>query len=266
MQLEETGPAFATAMRGYDRDQVDEYVTTVLAYADEAQERAVRAESALAQLEAAREVLATGSATTGATVVVGDGPVPHDLPERLGDAVRALLADGRDVAEQLVAQARSDRAAAAAELADGRARASAEATGTVTAASAEAAAIVQAARDEHARTVALTEEQVVALRQQADQQQARRDDVLRQLAALRALLAGASDEAVSGSSGETTAIPAAALEAVADALAAPVAAQPVAPVEIDLTERALPSDPDGAEPPAETTMLLLPREDDARVS
>jgi cell division septum initiation protein DivIVA len=63
MSIKEQGaPEFAQAFRGYDREQVNEYVAWVRDHAIQAEDRAGRAESALAQC---RRELATSPTTAG---------------------------------------------------------------------------------------------------------------------------------------------------------------------------------------------------------
>lgn len=59
---EQDGPEFALAFRGYDRQQVDEWVAWVRTYAIQAEDRAGRAETALAQC---RRELAASPTTAG---------------------------------------------------------------------------------------------------------------------------------------------------------------------------------------------------------
>ena len=60
--MEQTAPAFAHAFRGYDRDQVDEYVAWMRDHAVQTEDRAGRAETALAQC---RRELAASPTTAG---------------------------------------------------------------------------------------------------------------------------------------------------------------------------------------------------------
>jgi len=63
MSIKEQGaPEFAQAFRGYDREQVNEYVAWVRDHAIQAEDRAARAESALAQC---RRELASSPTTAG---------------------------------------------------------------------------------------------------------------------------------------------------------------------------------------------------------
>jgi cell division septum initiation protein DivIVA len=59
---EHEAPEFAHALRGYDREQVDEYVTWMRTQGIQAEEQAARAESALSQC---RRELASSPTTTG---------------------------------------------------------------------------------------------------------------------------------------------------------------------------------------------------------
>jgi cell division septum initiation protein DivIVA len=59
---EQEAPEFAHALRGYEREQVDEYVTWLRTQAVEAEEQAARAEAALAQC---RRELASSPTTAG---------------------------------------------------------------------------------------------------------------------------------------------------------------------------------------------------------
>jgi len=183
-------PEFAVGLRGYDRDQVDEYVAALRTYLDEAHERALAAEAALAEAreptgngedtDQARIVRALDDTTTDVLPVQSAARVVAGLSDRVAEAVRAVVSSSEHAAQGLLAELAADREAAE------RARAEAERS------RAEAEQLLREAREQQAAMLASTEEHVTALRQQADQQQARRDDVLRQLAAVRTALEAAA--------------------------------------------------------------------------
>jgi len=89
-------PHFATALRGYDRQQVDDYVATLLSYLEEAAARLERAEGP--------------GRTTDAQVVGRTDP----LRRALGEAQRSV-ADRLAAAERALGRARSELEALAAE-------------------------------------------------------------------------------------------------------------------------------------------------------
>lgn len=133
-------PEFATAVRGYDRTQVDDYLGRLHEWVAEWQLRATTAEeaatAATGQLEEARRRLATLELQT-------ELPVPGSmaiLGERVGEILHAAVA----AAEEL-------RAGMEAELRELRATAESERTAMLAAAREEAAALVEEARErEHA--------------------------------------------------------------------------------------------------------------------
>jgi len=204
---DEEMPEFAVGLRGYDRGQVDEYVATLRSFLAEAHERALAAEQTLAS-ERARGAAeqAERSATTDGIALDPAARAVSGLADRVAEAVRVSLSGAEEAGRELLQQAAAERDAASQERQLGEleaaergrdtvARARAEAERVVAEAQAEATHLLRTAREEQAVTLSLTEEQVTALRQQADQQQARRDDVLRQIAALRHALDGASGSA-----------------------------------------------------------------------
>jgi cell division septum initiation protein DivIVA len=95
--MEQTAPDFAHAFRGYDRDQVDEYVAWMRDHAVQTEDRAGRAETALAQC---RRELASSPTTAG-------------ISERLA----AMLQLATEEAEDIRARARADSEATVAEAA-----------------------------------------------------------------------------------------------------------------------------------------------------
>lgn len=97
---EQDAPDFAHAFRGYDREQVDGYVAWMREAAIQAEDRAGRAESALAQC---RRELASSPTTTG-------------ISERLAAMLQLATEEAADIRER--AQADSD-----ATIADAFARA-----------------------------------------------------------------------------------------------------------------------------------------------
>jgi hypothetical protein len=76
-------PVFATALRGYDRQQVDDYVATLLSYLDEAARRLERAERPGRDPDAR---VATGTPPTTAQL----DELERSVRERLSAAERAL--------------------------------------------------------------------------------------------------------------------------------------------------------------------------------
>jgi cell division septum initiation protein DivIVA len=87
---EQEAPEFAHAFRGYDREQVDGYVAWVRDAAIQAEDRAARAEAALAQC---RRELASSPTTTG-------------ISERLAAMLQLATEEAADIRER--AQADSD--------------------------------------------------------------------------------------------------------------------------------------------------------------
>jgi hypothetical protein len=85
---DQEAPEFGHALRGYDRDQVDEYVAWMRDYAIQADDRAARAEAALAQC---RRELASSPTTAG-------------ISERLA----AMLQLATEEAAEIRARARAD--------------------------------------------------------------------------------------------------------------------------------------------------------------
>ena len=85
---DQEAPEFGHALRGYDRDQVDEYVAWMREYAIQADDRAARAETALAQC---RRELASSPTTAG-------------ISERLA----AMLQLATEEAAEIRARARAD--------------------------------------------------------------------------------------------------------------------------------------------------------------
>jgi cell division septum initiation protein DivIVA len=93
MSIREQGaPDFAHALRGYDREQVDEWVAWVRTQATQAEEQAARAETALAQC---RRELASSPTTAG-------------ISQRLA----AMLQLATEEADDIRARARSESEAA----------------------------------------------------------------------------------------------------------------------------------------------------------
>ncbi len=85
---DQEAPDFATAFRGYEREQVDEYVTWLRSEAIQAEDRAGRAETALVQC---RRELTTSPTTAG-------------ISERMA----AMLALATEEAEDIRSRARAD--------------------------------------------------------------------------------------------------------------------------------------------------------------
>jgi len=172
-------PDFAVTMRGYDRGQVEEYVSALQDFLAEAQRRATAAEAALAAqqrddkdndataeptLSAAPAIDASAfdaSTLDTSTVDASDDQEPvdpfRDLSGRVGDSVARILAEAEQTAGVLIAQA------------------------------------------QHAapRLLADAEGRLRQLTEQADREQARRDELRRQLTDLRDLLANATSRSAS---------------------------------------------------------------------
>jgi len=182
-------PDFAVTMRGYDRGQVEEYVSALQDFLAEAQRRATAAEAALAAqqrddkdkdakdndaaveptLSAAPAIDASAfdastldaSTLDTSTVDASDDQEPvdpfRDLSGRVGDSVARILAEAEQTARVLIAQA----------------------------------------QHEAPRLLADAEGRLRQLTEQADREQARRDELHRQLTDLRDLLANATSRSAS---------------------------------------------------------------------
>ena len=154
--------SFALSRRGYDRDAVDAYVARVKAVIEE--------------LEAARSP---------------EAAVTHALRE-VGEKTSAILQQAGRTAEEITHAARetaeADSARAKKEADDLVADAKAEAEGILTGANAEAETIRAQARAEAAERTKRTDEEVAALREEADTDAVRTErgallDDVRELAA-----------------------------------------------------------------------------------
>jgi len=114
---EDDRPEFATAVRGYDRQQVDDYVRALRDYVDEAHGRAKQAEQRLA--EHVRRSAETDSRADVAPMAVGPTGVTSGgldtakVPTRdafaaLGDYVAGVLRAAEEAAQARTAQAEQD--------------------------------------------------------------------------------------------------------------------------------------------------------------
>jgi len=167
--MSETGagrhmPEFAVTLRGYDRGQVEEYVLALQAFLAEAQRRAAAAEAELAEVR-----LGAGPGGLAGETPRSDAPLapepPGDvdlgdlllegLPERVGASVARILAEAQQAARVLLDEAQVGPA----------------------------------------RQVAEAQRRLRQLSEQADREQARRDQVRRQLAELRDALAATTRQA-----------------------------------------------------------------------
>ena len=97
-------PEFAAAMRGYDRQQVDDYVARLQTLAAEAQERARLAES---QLEAGPHATVGPRVTQIFELAIEE---TGELRARVQAQAEELLADARQRADELQSGAQSDAA------------------------------------------------------------------------------------------------------------------------------------------------------------
>lgn len=123
-----TRPDFASAVRGYDRAQVDAYVAHVLEWLADAQRRSELAERERDEL--AREVAELRAAAVALEDRAG-GPVPeslHAFSGRIGDLMQRAMEAAHDLETQAEAEARDlhDAANAEARLLVDEARAEAE--------------------------------------------------------------------------------------------------------------------------------------------
>jgi len=222
-QITPDQPEFAVALRGYDRIQVDEYVSRLNEWARDWQERVREAESA--SQAAARQVEEL-SARLDALGVEDPESGPRSI-KALGERVGSILQEAHAAAEELRSQAMADaeavraeaateldrlrleseelRAEAAAEVdrlraeaeemrtnglgvaqaeaASMRAGARQEAEEIVREANAEAGGILEAARTEAERITSVAQSELRSLVE-------RRDSVVRHLADLHRQLAG----------------------------------------------------------------------------
>ena len=156
-------PEFAVTLRGYDRGQVEEYVSALQTFLAEAQRRAAAAEAELAEVRAARSVGGNvggrakealrldepASAPERVSGVDLSDPLLGGLPDRVGASVARIFAEAQQAARVLADESQA----------------------------------------QPARQVAAAESRLRQLSEQADREQARRDQVRRQLAELRDALA-----------------------------------------------------------------------------
>jgi cell division septum initiation protein DivIVA len=131
-------PEFASAVRGYDRQQVDDYVQVLLQYIDELNQRALSAEEKLQDLARRSRPEPARQAPVARAAPVP--PPPSQPPaERALHAVLAQVADeARTMMEAARGQAEQVRAAGRADAANALAEARAEAEQIVRAAQAQA--------------------------------------------------------------------------------------------------------------------------------
>ncbi len=161
-------PEFAVTLRGYDRGQVEEYVSALQAFLAEAQRRAAAAETELAEVRNEQRAEERAASSANATAAAEaprtdeslpapeqargidlDDPLLQGLPDRVGASIARILAEAQQAARTLLDEAHL----------------------------------------EPARHVADAERRLRQLTEQADREQARRDTVRRQLAELRDALA-----------------------------------------------------------------------------
>jgi len=111
---EDDRPEFATAVRGYDRQQVDDYVRALRDYVDEAHGRAKQAEQRLAEhLSRSAETnsrVETAPMAVGPTGATSGGLDTAAVPARdafaaLGDYVAGVLRAAEEAAQARTAQA-----------------------------------------------------------------------------------------------------------------------------------------------------------------
>lgn len=133
-------PEFASAVRGYDRQQVDDYVQVLLQYIDELNQRALSAEEKAAKLARQPKQEMSKPAQTPAQ------PPVQPPAERALHAVLAQVAEeARSMMEAARGQAEQVRAAARTDAAQSLAAARAEADQIVRAAHAQAGLVTGAA-------------------------------------------------------------------------------------------------------------------------
>ncbi len=146
-------PEFAVTLRGYDRGQVEEYVSALQTFLAEAQRRAAAAEAELAEVRAARSVGGNvggrakealrldepASAPERVSGVDLSDPLLGGLPDRVGASVARIFAEAQQAARVLLDEAQT----------------------------------------QPARQVAAAQSRLRQLSEQADREQARRDQVRR---------------------------------------------------------------------------------------
>lgn len=146
-------PEFALAMRGYDRQQVDDYVRTLRQYLEEMSTRTTNAEQA------------AGEQARAAADSHGAGRDPYSS---LGDRVTGILREAENAASQMRQDAERD---AAGLLVEAR-RSAATSNDTVVRAQAQADQLLSAARDDAQRLLARfrdhAEQQAAALLSEAE--------------------------------------------------------------------------------------------------
>ncbi|MGZ6840099.1 MAG: FHA domain-containing protein [Frankiaceae bacterium] len=130
-------PEFASAVRGYDRQQVDDYVQVLLQYIDELNQRALSAEEKAAKL--ARQPKQEMSKPAQTPVQPPAERALHAVLAQVAEEARSMMEAARGQAEQVRAAARTDAAqslAAARAEADQIVRAAHAQAGLVTGAAA----------------------------------------------------------------------------------------------------------------------------------
>ncbi len=124
--MSETGPGrhipeFAVTLRGYDRGQVEEYVSALQTFLAEAQRRAAAAEAELAELPDGGSPAAQTDETSrpdqtnradegpfrgdAAAQVDPSDPLLGGLPDRVGASVARILAEAQQAARVLLDEA-----------------------------------------------------------------------------------------------------------------------------------------------------------------
>lgn len=180
-------PAFAVAVRGYDRAQVDAYVARLARLADDAERRAQEAERRAS--EGRRWTTGEGGAEPtyaelgeeAALILQQAGETATALVRRAEERVEAMTAE----AQRRVATMEHEARVALAEAEDFRARAASEAEALRRSAQddarRDAAALIDEARRTAATERATTDERLVALRRQVVQAEQDRDAAVSQL-------------------------------------------------------------------------------------
>jgi cell division septum initiation protein DivIVA len=229
-RTEGIAPEFTVAMRGYDRMQVDEYLSRLARWTDEARVRTEHAESQLAEAQRInselRKQASTPRADTG-TPAAALGGLGQRIEGALGQALsecdelrqrsRAqadmlmsaaketavdIVCRARTSVEELTAAAAEDRQKAAAAMArateeakgataEQRATAQREAEAILDHARTQAANIQAEAEHRRARVLEAAEQHRRAVEDEVQRLVRQRDHVLQQLTGLRSALEGA---------------------------------------------------------------------------
>jgi cell division septum initiation protein DivIVA len=168
---ESPGPQFVSAIRGYDRLQVDEYIASLFAWMQDASDRAQRAEAENAQLkvrlaECEREIASEPPRTSDQAAQ----RVSQMLADasRIAETIRLAAEDEAQQLREQVARARAEADAEFDEIRRERALADGDAARLVDEARREAENIVAAAHAEHAAVVQRAHRDVRRLRKQRD--------------------------------------------------------------------------------------------------